>query len=230
MERREPPRRFDQVTPMTNPTTRRRVLYALGAAGTVGLAGYGAAADEDEASDGDHHGDDAHHGDEHEDHDDHHDEEYDGEFNHADVEFMRMMIVHHEQAIEMAEMIPGRTDRCELRELGPEIIEVQEEEIEQMHDWLTEAGADADHDMDHGEMDGMLSEEELQELRCAEDREFDCLFVEGMIHHHEGAIEMSEDVLEDGQADRVLELAEEVIEVQEAEIEEMEEWQDEWGC
>ncbi|MFC6903830.1 DUF305 domain-containing protein [Halalkalicoccus tibetensis] len=222
---------------MTNPTTRRRVLYALGAASTVGIAGYGAAAEDGEEPDHehDHHGDgdhDEHDHHEHEEHDEERHEEYDGEFNHADVEFMRMMIVHHEQAIEMAKLIPGRTDRCELRELGPEIIDVQEEEIEQMHEWLAEAGADPDHadHMDHGEMEGMLSEEELQELRCAEGREFDCLFVEGMIVHHEGAIEMSEDVLEDGRADRVADLAEEVIEVQEAEIEQMEDWQDEWGC
>jgi uncharacterized protein (DUF305 family) len=206
---------------MSDPTTRRRFVYALGVAGTVGFVGHGAA---------DEHG----HDDERDDHDDHeeheHDEDPDGEFNHADVEFMRMMIVHHEQAIEMAELIPERTDRRELRELGPEIIDVQEEEIELMHEWLGEAGAAPDHDMDHDEMDGMLSEEELQDLRCAEDEEFDCLFVEGMIHHHEGAIEMSEDVLEEGQADRVAELAEDVIDVQKAEIEMMEGWRADWGC
>ena len=206
------------------------------------MAGYSVASDHDDDDHADEHHDDGDHGD-HDDHDedghgdDHEeDEEYDGEFNHADVMFMQMMIPHHEQAIRMAELIPGRTDRQELCNLGPEIIEVQEEEIELMHDWLEDAGVDpGDHEMDHGDMDhdemeGMMTDEEMQELRCLDGQEFDCLFVEHMIHHHEGAIMMAEDVLQDGQADRVLDLAEDVIEVQEEEIGMMEDWQDEWGC
>jgi uncharacterized protein (DUF305 family) len=214
---------------MRRATNRRRFLYLLGATSAVGFAGYGAA---DEHSDD--HGHDQDH-DEHErDHDDgHHEDEeaYEGEFNHADIEFMQMMIHHHEQAIEMAELIPGRTDRQELCELGPEIIEVQQAEIELMHDWLDEAGAEArDHELDHHDMEGMMSPEEMQHLREIDGQEFDCLFVEHMIHHHEGAIIMSEDVLEDGQADRVAELAEDVINVQETEIEMMEGWQRDWEC
>ncbi|MEM4780597.1 MAG: DUF305 domain-containing protein [Halalkalicoccus sp.] len=207
-------------------SNRRRFLYALGAASTVGFVGYSAA---DEHGDEDRNGDHEHHDDGH--HDEHAhegDDDPDGEFNEADVEFMRMMILHHEQAIEMAKLIPGRTDRRELCDLGPEIIEVQQAEIEQMHDWLAEADADPDHGDhghdhgDHGEMDGMLSEAEMVELRCAEGEEFDCLFVEGMIVHHEGAIDMSEEVLAEGSAERVAALAAEVIEVQREEIEMME--------
>lgn len=212
---------------MRNTANRRRFLYALGAASTVGFVGYSAADDHDN---GDH--EEGHdYGDEYDQHhDDHADEEYDGEFNHADVEFMRMMIPHHEQAIETAELIPGRTDRRELCELGPEIIEVQEAEIEQIRNWLADAGADPDHEMDHDEMEGTMTDEEMQELRCLDGQEFDCLFVEHMIHHHEGAIAMAEDVLADGNAERVLDLAEDVIEVQEEEFEMMEGWQDEWSC
>lgn len=212
---------------MTESTNRRRFLYLLGATGTVSFVGYGTAEEDGEtANDRDEQHDDDHHNGE-----EHHDHDYDGEFNHADVEFMQMMIPHHEQAIEMSELIPERTDRRELCELGPEIIEVQEAEIELMHEWLADAGADAhDHEMDHHEMEGMMTPEEMQELRCAEEQEFDCLFLEHMIHHHEGAIVMAEDVLQDGQADRIAELAEDVIKVQEAEIAEMEEWQQEWGC
>lgn len=216
-------------------STRRRFLALASATTVTGLSGYSVASEHNEEEHADEHDDDDHdgheegEGDEHEDHE--HDEEYEAGFNHADVEFMRMMIPHHEQAIVMAEMIPGRTDRTELCRLGPEIIEVQREEIETMEEWLHEAGADPHaHDMDHEEMDGMLTEEELQELRCAEGQEFDCLFVDGMIHHHEGAIEMAEDVLEDGQKERIAELAGEIIELQREEIRMMEEWQDEWGC
>jgi uncharacterized protein (DUF305 family) len=245
---------------MSNSTNRRRFLYALGAASTIGFVGYSAADDHADDADHDHHGDD--HGHHDEDEHDHHEKDRhgaDGEFNHADVMFMRMMIPHHEQAIEMAELVPGRTDREELRDLGPEIIEVQEAEIELMEEWLAKAGADPDcemaetghdemngHEMEgadrdgtegmghngtsHDEMEGMMTDEEMQELRCLNDQEFDCLFVDHMIHHHEGAITMAEDALADGQADRVLDLAKEVIEVQEVEIEMMEDWQVEWGC
>ena len=222
---------------MTQSPNRRRFLYLLGATSAVSFAGY-SAADEHDGDHADHDQNEEHDHDEH-DHDDghqEHDEEYDGEFNHADVMFMQMMIPHHEQAIEMAELIPGRTDRQELRDLGPEIIEVQEEEIELMHEWLGDAGVDEedhemDHDeMDHGDMEGMMTDEEMQELCRREGEAFDCLFVEHMIHHHEGAILMAEDVLEDGQADRVLELADDVIDVQETEIELMEGWLQEWGC
>ncbi|KYH23769.1 hypothetical protein HAPAU_38480 [Halalkalicoccus paucihalophilus] len=226
---------------MTQSTNRRRFLYLIGATSAIGFAGYSAADDSDEHEhghdnneDGRHdHDDHDHSGDHDHDEEDHHghDTEYNGEFNHADVEFMQMMIPHHEQAIEMAELISGRTSRQELCDLGPEIIDVQEREIEMMHEWLEEADADShDHEMDHHDMDGMMTPDEMQELRCLEGQAFDCLFVEHMIHHHESAIIMAEDALADGQADRVLEVAEDVIEVQEAEITMMKSWLTEWGC
>jgi uncharacterized protein (DUF305 family) len=145
---------------------------------------------------------------------------------------MQGMIPHHEQAIEMAELVPGRTNSQELCDLGPEIIDVQQAEIEQLHEWLDEAGVDDpdDHDMDHEEMGGMLTDDDFQELRESEGQEFDCLFAAHMIAHHEGAITISDDVLEDGESQRVADLAEEIIEVQRAEIEMMECWQDRWNC
>lgn len=207
-------------------------MLSVTGATTAGLAGLATADDHDENHDHDGEADDhEHHDDDHEHHDDdreHHDD--DGEFNDADVAFMQGMIPHHEQAIEMAELVPDRTDSRRLCDLAPEIIEVQEAEIEQLREWLEEAGADAGGDHDHDEMEGMLSEEELTELREAEGQEFDCLFAEHMIFHHEGAIEMSEDVLEDGRAKRVTDLADEIIAVQREEIEMMECWRDDWGC
>ncbi|MDG5818557.1 DUF305 domain-containing protein [Natronococcus sp. A-GB7] len=220
-------------------TTRRRVLAVTGAT-TAGLAGLATADDhgddenhdhDGETDDHEHHDDDhEHHDDDHEHHNDDHEYHDDGEFNDADVAFMQGMIPHHEQAIEMAELVPDRTDSRRLCDLAPEIIEVQEAEIEQLQEWLEEAGADAGGDHDHDEMEGMLSDEELTELREAEGQEFDCLFAEQMIFHHEGAIEMAEDVLEGGRAERVADLAEEIIAVQREEIEMMECWRDDWGC
>lgn len=213
--------------------TRRRILYATGATGAIGLTGFATASeDEDGHSETDHgeHHDDGH--DHHEEHGEHIDFDEDSEFNEADVMFMQGMIPHHEQAIEMAELIPGRSDSRELCELGPEIIDVQQAEIEQLHEWLSEAGVDdpEEHEMDHEEMDGMLTEEDFQELRESEGREFDCLFAEHMIVHHDGAIMMSEHVLEEGASERVADLADEIIDVQQEEIEMMECWKDRWDC
>ncbi|ELY57182.1 hypothetical protein C491_11793 [Natronococcus amylolyticus DSM 10524] len=213
--------------------TRRRILYATGATGAIGLTGFATASEDEDEHDGTDHGE--HHDDDHdhhEEHGEHIDFDEDSEFNEADVMFMQGMIPHHEQAIEMAELIPGRSDSRELCELGPEIIDVQQAEIEQLHEWLREAGVDdpEEHEMDHEEMDGMLTEEDFQELRESEGQEFDCLFAEHMIVHHDGAIMMSEHVLEEGASERVADLADEIIDVQQEEIEMMECWKDRWNC
>jgi uncharacterized protein (DUF305 family) len=209
--------------------TRRRILYAAGATGAAGLAGFATASED--GHDGDYHEEHDDH-DHHEEHGEHADFDEDSSFNEADVLFMQGMIPHHEQAIEMAELVPGRTDNQELCALGPEIIDVQQAEIEELHEWLDEAGVDDPdgHDMDHEEMDGMLTADDFQELRELEGQEFDCLFAAQMIAHHEGAITMSEYVLEDGESQRVADLAAEIIDLQREEIEMMECWRAQWNC
>jgi uncharacterized protein (DUF305 family) len=156
------------------------------------------------------------------------------EANQADIEFVQGMIPHHEGAIEKAELVEGRTDRQELIELADEIIEVQDEEISQLRGMLDRMGADEMAmdddmgDMDHGDM-GMMDEADIEELRELEGDEFDRRFMEAMIVHHEGAIDMAERVLAEGQDEEVADLAAAVITAQEAEIEQMERWLDEWG-
>jgi uncharacterized protein (DUF305 family) len=85
------------------------------------------------------------------------------------------------------------------------------------------AGEGMDH-MGHGGMSGMMSEEELEELRAASGAEFDRMWTEMMIEHHEGAIDMARDVQEDGESPEVRELADAIVETQQAEIDLMEEW------
>lgn len=139
----------------------------------------------------------------------------------ADVMFVQMMIPHHEQAIEMADLVletPG-IDPAVI-ELATEIKAAQGPEIEQMKQWLDDWGMPSmpgGHG-GHGGMDGMLSEEELQRLDDAEGDEATRLFLEGMIEHHEGAIDMADDVIDDGENADVRALAEVIMTTQQAEI------------
>jgi uncharacterized protein (DUF305 family) len=116
----------------------------------------------------------------------------------------------------------------EVVELAEQIKAAQGPEIEQMKQWLDDWGMPAMSDsmdgMDHGGMGGMdgmggMTEEDMQALEDASGPEAGDLFLEQMIVHHEGAIEMAEDVLDDGEHPGVRELAENIIASQTAEIE-----------
>ncbi|WP_017593531.1 DUF305 domain-containing protein [Nocardiopsis potens] len=140
-------------------------------------------------------------------------------FNSADVMFARMMIPHHEQALEMAELAEDRSGP-EVGDLAERIEKAQGPEIEQLTSMLEEWGEDPEAEMDH-EMDGMLTEEQLAELEAAEGDAFDELFLEQMIEHHEGAVDMAQAQLDEGVSAEATELATAVVEAQEAEISEM---------
>lgn len=116
-------------------------------------------------------------------------------FTDADVKFMQGMIGHHEQALEMTELLSNRTTRDDMKMLARRITVSQQDEIRTMRGWLEAHHQDvpAPHAMHmHGAMlmPGMLSEEEMARLSAAAGPEFDRLFLEGMIKHHEGAIVM----------------------------------------
>lgn len=152
-------------------------------------------------------------------------------YNDADVEFLQQMVPHHEQAIEMAEMVESRTDRPELNTLAKNIIESQSAEIEEINAMLEEADADAgDAGMDHGGMDMGMSEEDIDALADAEGEEFDVMFAEMMIEHHQSAIAMANDVLEGGENADVATLAQGIIDEQQKEIDDLETWLQEWGA
>ena len=113
----------------------------------------------------------------------------------ADIKFMQGMIGHHAQAIEMVTFIPTHTHRREMVLLGQRIDISQNDEITMMQEWLRARGQqvpalNAMHAHGATIMPGMLTEEEMARLARANGDEFDRLFLEGMIKHHEGAITM----------------------------------------
>jgi uncharacterized protein (DUF305 family) len=117
----------------------------------------------------------------------------------ADVSFMQRMIGHHAQALEMTALLPSRTARPDMRLLARRIELSQADEIEWMERWLEVRGqaapdAHAHHAAGAALMPGMLTPEELTRLAEAAGSDFDRLFLEFMIKHHEGALIMVSDL------------------------------------
>jgi uncharacterized protein (DUF305 family) len=114
----------------------------------------------------------------------------------ADVRFMQMMIGHHEQALRMTALASGRTASPRLLQLVQKIDISQHDEIAQMRAWLAardQGVPDAGHAHDMS-MPGMVTERQFAELSSVRDHAFDRLFLELMIHHHAGAVEMVDEL------------------------------------
>lgn len=154
-------------------------------------------------------------------------ENSDSGFNRADVMFMNMMIVHHDQAIEMAQLSENRTDNENILELSENISGVQRAENEQMAEWLRELG----YNRPRGghRMAGMASQEQMQELKNSEGKEFDELFAELMIRHHRGGINMAQSFSQRGSYPELIEMEKQMVEAQQNEIEMMKDWQESWN-
>ena len=146
-------------------------------------------------------------------------------FTSADVEFMQGMIGHHAQAVEMVELLKTRAGRPEMRGLGQRIELSQVDEITMMQEWLTGHGQAAPeqhaHHGEHAMMPGMLMPDQMTRLASAHGPEFDRLFLEEMIAHHQGAILQSATVKEQGSNPDVLALADQIIAAQKGEDTEM---------
>jgi len=139
-----------------------------------------------------------------------------------DVEFMQGMIMHHAQAVEMVELMPARTENKELRLLGARIGHSQAEELRFMERWLELRGETATMamagDMQHHHMPGMdmsshkmlmpgmLTLKQMEALKNAKGKEFDRLFLSGMIQHHSGALVMVKDLFDTAGAGQDAEL------------------------
>ena len=119
-----------------------------------------------------------------------------------DVKFMQDMIPHHNQAVQMAELVSDRTNNQELRDVAGRIDASQVDEIDFMDGWLSDRGEAVPETTAHSAMHmshvmaGMASPEDMARLAELEGTEFDRLFLTLMIAHHEGAVTMVEELLE----------------------------------
>jgi uncharacterized protein (DUF305 family) len=154
----------------------------------------------------------------------------------ADVDFMQGMIMHHNQAVEMTELLKTRTKDPEVMRLGKKIDVSQTDEMRWMKQWLTDRGlpvAAPMGGMEMGGMDmkgmdmsmpmmpGMLTAAQMDALRKATGPQFDHLFLTGMIQHHTGALQMVKDLFANpgaGQDPQLFDFASDVDNTQQAEI------------
>lgn len=154
----------------------------------------------------------------------------DGEANDADIAFASQMIPHHEQAVEMSDLLLAKSDiPADVTALAEQIRAEQGPEIEQMTAWLEQWGEPLRPEGGHGDqhgghggdmsgMEGMLSQTELEQLADAEGTDAARLFLEGMIAHHEGAVDMARQEVDEGTFQPAVDLAASIIETQQDEI------------
>jgi uncharacterized protein (DUF305 family) len=156
-----------------------------------------------------------------------------------DLLLLTHMIMHHQQALDMAALVPSRSTREAFRRFARYVDGAQRSEIDQMNSLLEEAaarGIEIPHHEMHGDppMDGMLSKAQMAALAAATGAEFERLWLQGMIYHHEGALRMARAQQErDCEAHRqpfgIDVLADNIVDVQRGEITKMQGWLKDWG-
>jgi uncharacterized protein (DUF305 family) len=154
-----------------------------------------------------------------------------------DLRFIDAMVLHHHGAVEMAQVALEQSEREEIQQLSQEIIAAQEQEIQQMQEWRQAWYPNAADEpmMYHAEMGHIMpmSEEMKASMMMdadlgAADEAFDLRFIRGMIPHHEGAVTMAEEALEKSDRLEIQQLAQEIIDSQQAEIDQMNQWKQDW--
>lgn len=145
------------------------------------------------------------------------------EHNQADVRFVRMMIPHHKQAVRMAEIVLSKEGLDpDVRRMAEKIKSAQGPQIEKMRSWLNawNAGPAMSIEMARG-MQGVLSSEEIAELKQADAKTASKLFLKQMIEHHKGAVAMAQKEIRKGTNPDAKKLAREIVKSQKSQIEKM---------
>ena len=160
-------------------------------------------------------------------------------FTQEDLMFLTHMIVHHEQALDMCAMVASRSHREDFIRFARYLDGAQRSEIDQMKGLLrlaTERGLSIPHHEMTGDppMAGMLSKAQMAALAASTGAEFEKLWLQGMIYHHQGALDMAHDMQErqfqSGRQTFGLDvLVDDITEVQRAEINKMKMWLTQWG-
>ena len=143
--------------------------------------------------------------------------------NAHDVTFAQMMIPHHQQAVELSALVPDRSTNPAVVKLATTISGEQQPEIDAMKallvQWEVDPGAAGDHS--GMPMDGMVDDATMAKLKSLKGAEFDTLWLQSMIGHHQGAIEMAGAEVAAGQNPDMISMAQNIVSAQQAEIDQM---------
>lgn len=145
-------------------------------------------------------------------------------FNADDVAFATNMIPHHEQAVELSALVPDRSTNPQVKTLAEQISTAQEPEIRAMRVLLVqwqESESNPGHGGHGGDMHGMVDGATMAKLKSLSGPEFDTLWLQSMIAHHHGAIEMAKAELANGENVDAKRLAQTMVDTQQAEIDQM---------
>ena len=150
-------------------------------------------------------------------------------YNADDVAFATNMIPHHQQAVDLSAMVPDRSANADLIALAKQISAAQQPEINVMKVFLVQWNENPDTNSGHaghdGTMEGMVDQATMTKLESLSGAEFDKLWLESMISHHQGAIEMAKVEIANGDNVDAKALAKNIVDTQEAEIGQMKQMQ-----
>lgn len=139
-----------------------------------------------------------------------------------DALFIDSMVMHHEGAVAMAQQALEGASRPEIKNLATDIIRTQEQEVSEMRQWRDEWYADLP------DTSGLEMAMGTMEIESDPQKPFDLRFIEAMISHHEGAIQMATEARDTAVHAELKTLAANIIAAQESEIAQMEQWKREW--
>ena len=163
--------------------------------------------------------------------------EWDGQ-SPFDKWFLDNMIPHHQQAVMMSRMLIMHSQRSEMKTLGNDIIQAQLQEIEQMQDWRTQwfnTQPLATHPGMMRDMTDMMKMEQSGMMKMTPGQmpgmmkmDVDLWFLDNMIPHHQGAIDMANMALKNSKRQEIITLAQSIIASQQKEITMMQQWRTAW--
>ncbi|MUL74482.1 DUF305 domain-containing protein [Mycobacterium sp. CBMA226] len=139
-------------------------------------------------------------------------------FNDADVMFLDMMYPHHAQAVEMAKLVPTRSQNQQVKDLANAIEKAQAPEMQQMTSLLAGFGKPAPSATMSHSMPGLMTPQQMTELTGLSGAAFDKMWLQMMVEHHQGAITMANDELKNGTNADAKAMAQAIVTAQQAEI------------
>ncbi|MDR3662161.1 MAG: DUF305 domain-containing protein [Mycobacterium sp.] len=142
-------------------------------------------------------------------------------FNSADVMFLQMMYPHHAQAVEMAKLVPSRSQNQQVKDLASAIQNAQAPEMQQMTTLLTGFGKPAPSATMAHSMPGLMTPQQMTELTGLSGAAFDKMWLQMMVAHHQGAITMANDELKNGTNPDAKKMAQAIVTAQQGEIDTM---------